>query len=140
MSDPELSVTINGVSHSLRRCAWLWLNPVGHVCGSVMADVTPTADAAHAEFESDSRDRARQLSWGFTIELIPLAEFEARARPCMLNECGHVEPSDLRCCKLCGRIGKSDFHTVLDEKGKTLLRCRARKACARRRLIRYGRG
>lgn len=138
VNEVELSVVIDGVTHPMRRCAWLWIDPVGHVYGSVSADTVLTADAAHAEFESDRRDRERQLNWGFTLELIPLSSFGERARPCLIGECDHEPPPGLKTCKLCGRIGRGDFHTVLDERGKALLRCRARRSCDRRRLIRYG--
>lgn len=139
ISDLDILVNLQGETVSLKKCSWLWVNPVGHVYGALSGEYATSADEAHAEFENDKRHRGRQREWGFTMELIPLEKFQERARPCMLGTCGHETPSDLKTCKLCGRIGKNDFHTVLDEKGKALLRCRARPACNRRRLQRYGR-
>lgn len=139
MPEPEMLVSLSGQTVALRDCSWLLINPVGHVQGALSGDCAVTEDEAHRHFESDARDRRRQREWGFHMELIPLTEFEARARRCMLGECDHPDPPELKMCKLCGRIGKVDFQThVID--GKPTMRCRADVMCKRRRLTRYGRG
>jgi hypothetical protein len=139
MTDPEMMVNLGDLIAPMKDCSWLLINPVGHVQGVLSGDCAVTGDEAFRHFESDARDRRRQREWGFRMELIPLTEFETRARQCMLGKCDHPEPPGLKTCKLCGRVGKADFQThVID--GKPMVRCRADVMCRRRRLIRYGRG
>lgn len=139
MSNAELVAVIDGRQVPLDRCSWLWLSPVGCALGAVSADVAPSDDEAHAHFESVRKERERQLSWGFHMELIPLDAFEERARACFTGKCSHEMPPDLRTCHACRRLGKAGFRTVPDEHGKMRVRCVSEKACRKRRLHHYGR-
>lgn len=140
MDEIELMVTIDGETLPLDKCDWLWIDPVGHVIGAALAGNLPREEEAYAEFENTSNGRRLQRSWGFRMELIDHRRFGELATPCMTGKCDHpdLETMGIHVCRLCGRLGKKDFQTVIDKDGKPLLRCVGRTSCRKREIKRYG--
>lgn len=130
------SVEVNGSLVPINRCLWLWVEPSGCILGSTLAEYNATADDAHREFVPGKRDRMFQLRWGFTMELIHRNQFEERALSCFMGKCGHE--LTIRVCDRCGRLGKNNFRTVIENNAK-LTECAGKIACRDRQTRKYGR-
>ena len=139
MPDFKVMVEFDGESIPLSKCDWLWYDPNDHVIGVTVAAGIPDEDAAYAQFEAIKKDRDLQLSWGFYMDLIDHRKFGELAAPCLTGRCDHpsLETMGIHVCRLCGRLGKKEFQTVVDKDGKTLLRCVGRTACRKREIRRY---
>lgn len=69
---------------------WIRIAPNGCVTGSVYASmVGDLQEDAHKEFTPKVADRRREASEGWRHERVDRAEWQRRARPCLLGECQH---------------------------------------------------
>ncbi|MEU3613420.1 hypothetical protein ABZ725_14050 [Streptomyces sp. NPDC006872] len=69
---------------------WIRIDPQGCVTGSVREDyIGALAEDAHREFTPRVADRRREAAEGWRHELVSPAEFDARAKPCLLRQCDH---------------------------------------------------
>lgn len=76
-----------------RRAArqfWVRFNPAGCAEGSALAEyVGPLVEDAHKEFTPRVKDRRREAAEGYRHELLNGDEWDRRAKPCLMGECGH---------------------------------------------------
>ncbi|TVL89823.1 hypothetical protein [Streptomyces sp. SAJ15] len=69
---------------------WIHVGPNGCVYGSVyVSAVGPLAEDAHKRFTPCVKDRRREAAEGWRVEVVDLAEWKQRAKPCFMGACKH---------------------------------------------------
>lgn len=72
------------------RKFWVRFNPAGCAEGSALYRyVGPLVDDAHKQFTPRIRDRRREAAEGYRHEVMTAAEWDERAKPCLLGQCEH---------------------------------------------------
>jgi hypothetical protein len=85
----ECVAAIKAERRAARRF-WVRFNPGGCAEGSVLAEcVGPLAEEAHKRFTPKVRDRRREAAEGYRYELLGPAEWDAKAKPCLMGQCEH---------------------------------------------------
>lgn len=70
---------------------WIRIAPHGHVRGCADAELVGLlVEDAHKEFTPLVADRRREAAEGWRHELLTPAEWDERAKPCLLHTCDHV--------------------------------------------------
>lgn len=73
---------------------WIRIDPTGCVDGSIHEEIVgPLAEDAHKEFTPRVADRRREAALGWRHELVTRAEWNRRAKPCLLRQCRHLGAS-----------------------------------------------
>ncbi len=84
-----LTVEIDGSSFPLRDCFWVLVSPSGCAYSSTHGDSAMDAETAHQLFTRLKRLRDRETRQGWSVQLLTPAQWDERAKPCLLVKCQH---------------------------------------------------